>query len=83
MVARPVLGINFCCFVIYSCFVLHNICEQNKSYVDEDLVKRQLALQRRNEQEHRNVPDPVYSCDTGEGEVVRKHITEYFAACLS
>ena len=28
--------------VVYACFVLHNFCEKNKRYVDEDLVHEQI-----------------------------------------
>ena len=29
--------------VVYACFVLHNFCERNKSYVDGDQVKSQIS----------------------------------------
>ena len=35
--------------VVYACFVLHNYCEINKSYLDEDLVRCQMDLSKRNE----------------------------------
>ena len=28
--------------LIYACFVLHNFCEQRKSYIDEELVNAQI-----------------------------------------
>ena len=62
--------------VVYSCFVLHNYCEKNKIYVDECHVRKQVELSIQNEINHRNIPDPVYSCNAGEGEVVRRVLTE-------
>ena len=63
--------------VIYACFVLHNFCESHNTYLDEKLVKNQLRKAQLNEDLDKNNPDPVYSCDTGEGEVVRSILTEY------
>ena len=61
--------------VIYACFVLHNYCEKHNVYVDPDVVNSQIQLMRRNEVEFRNIPDPVYSSNEGEGEVVRTNLT--------
>ena len=51
--------------IIYACFVLHNFCEANKSYIDPDLVKRQIELNRANEEKNKNTLDPIYSCNLG------------------
>ena len=55
--------------VVYACFVRHNFCESGGGSLDEEAVKAQI---RRNQTEYtnKNVPDPVYSCTTGEGVVV-------------
>ena len=58
--------------VVYACFVLHNYCKLTKSCLDPDLVRSQVELDKKNEDNQRNNPDPVYSCDAGEGEVIRK-----------
>ena len=63
--------------VIYACFVLHNICEANKSYVDDELVNIQTDLMKQNENEHKNTPDPIYSVNEAEGAVVRRTLTNY------
>ncbi|CAB4016605.1 Hypothetical predicted protein, partial [Paramuricea clavata] len=63
--------------VVYACCVLHNYCEINKSYVDEDLLKCQMDLYKKNEDQNRHLVDPVYSGDRSEGGVVRKTITNY------
>ena len=56
--------------VVYSCFVLHNYCEQNKSYVDDCTVRNQIQLSMDNEQTYKNVADPIYSCNAGKGEFI-------------
>ena len=61
--------------VIYACFVLHNVCEDNKVTVDEELLQEQIHLIKQNEQQFKNAPDPVYSQNEGEGEIVRNTIT--------
>ena len=35
--------------VIYACFILHNYCEKNKLYNDEEVVKSQLEILKKNE----------------------------------
>ena len=62
--------------VVYSCFVLHNYFEQNKSYIGECTVRKQVQLCMDNEQKYKNVLDPIYSCNAGEGEIIRKILTE-------
>ena len=64
--------------VVYSCFVLHNYCEQNKdSGLDE--VEVQFQIKRHLEEKNKlpNVPDQVYSHNNTEGELVRSVLTEY------
>ena len=63
--------------VVYACFVLHNYCEINKSYLEEDLIRCQMELNTRNEEQNQSIVDPVYSGDHSEGNVVRKTITNY------
>ena len=62
--------------IIYVCFVLHNYCEKNNMYIDEDLVECQIECMKENEARFNNVPDPIYSSDVGEGSVVRRTLTE-------
>ena len=61
---------------IFSCFVLHNFCEMNKSYVDPDLVKKQAELHKQREKEFNNIPDPVYSITLEEGQEERNILTK-------
>ena len=61
--------------IIYSCFILHNFCEKNKSYIDEDNIKFHIEQMKTNGTEFQNIPDPVYSVDQGEGQVVRRTLT--------
>ena len=64
--------------VVYSCFVLHNYCEQNKdSGLDEDEVQFQIKRHLEEENKLPNVPDQVYSHNNTEGELVRSVLTEY------
>ena len=62
--------------IIYACFVLHNYCEKCTVNIDQDLVRAQTELIKDNEAQFKNTPDPIYSCDVGEGIVVRKTLTE-------
>jgi len=59
--------------IIYACFVLHNYCEKHNVNIDEDLVITQIEFMKENEVQCKNIPDPVYSCDVGEGIVVRSY----------
>ena len=63
--------------IIYACFVLHNYCEHHKSYVDNEQVKTQMKLMKKNEEQYKNLPDPLFSYICGEGEVTRDTITKY------
>ena len=69
--------------VVYSCFVLHNFCEKHKSYINEELVKVQKEHLEYSEVLHRNIPDPTYSIDEGEGAIVRKTLTSYVKDCIN
>ena len=65
--------------VIYACFVLHNFCELEKVSVDEEQVKKHIM------EIHNNdilSPDPLYSCNTDEGLLIREVITQYIGHCL-
>eukprot|EP00794_Sanderia_malayensis_P020819 gene20819-biopygen15353 len=62
--------------VIYACFVLHNYCERNNTYIDEFQVRGQLDIGKQNEIKNQNNPDPIYSCDAGEGEIIRNILVD-------
>lgn len=66
--------------VAYSCFVLHNYCESKGNSLDDEEVQAQILRHRTEEERLSNIPDPVYSCQTREGEYVRsvlaKHIQQ-------
>ena len=66
---------------VYACFVLHNFCESVGGSLDEEAVKAQIHRNQIEEYMNKNVPDPVYSCTTGEGVVVRQthllHLSKY------
>ena len=68
--------------IVYACFVLHNYCELKSCYVDSEQVTVQMELMKKNEFENKNTPNPIYSCNTDEGEVVRRTLTKYFGRSL-
>ena len=55
--------------VVYACFILHNFCEKNNSFLDETLVTAQIDIAKLNQEKCKNLLDPVYSCDAGEGKL--------------
>ena len=62
--------------IIYSCFVLHNICETlHGNSVHDDAVGRQLEYDRLQPQD---APDHLYSFNTAEGSCVRNIITLHY-----
>ena len=63
--------------IIYSCFVLHNFCEENNMAIDHDVVCNQIEIMKANEREFKNIPDPIYSFDEGEGQVVRNTLIKF------
>lgn len=54
------LNLDILPVVVYACFVLHNFCEQNNCFVEQDLVWQQCQVQVKNQQEAKDVPDPVF-----------------------
>lgn len=65
--------------VIYTCFILHNYCE-NLSMNDpftKDEIELYISQQRKEDEEFPNKPDPLYTGNTGEGEYVRSLLTKY------
>ena len=40
--------------IIYSCFVLHNFCEENNMAIDHDVVCNQIEIMKANEREFEN-----------------------------
>jgi len=63
--------------VAYSCFVLHNYCEIKGNYLDDEEVRAQILRHQTEEESHPNMPDPVYSCETSEGDYVRTVLNKY------
>ena len=68
--------------IIYVCFVLHNFCEYHNTYVDEDLIKLQIEVAKINKEGINSVPDPIFTCNISEGEVVRRMLIEYMKTSL-
>nr|XP_047141418.1 uncharacterized protein LOC124816319 [Hydra vulgaris] len=54
--------------VIYTCFVLHNFCEKNKTYdLNEEEVNQQIERHRSDALKSPNLPDSIYSANNPEG----------------
>ena len=66
--------------VVFTCFVLHNFCEYHNTFVEEDLVKLQIEVVERNNEEIGNAPDTAYSGNISEEEIVRRMLIEYIKA---
>ena len=67
---------------IYACSILHNYCEKkNKLYMDEEVVKLQIEIPKKNKENYKNVPDPIFSFEFGEGTITRKTVTKYIKDC--
>ena len=63
--------------LIYACFVLHSFCELECCHLDENLVGMQIERSKAEEENLKNIPDPVYSYGNGEGEFVSSVLTSY------
>eukprot|EP00795_Rhopilema_esculentum_P005726 gene5727-10980_t len=63
--------------VVHACFVLHNFCELHANTIDEETVNSQMQQNRLEEDKYKNLPDPVYSNTTSEGESVRETLVEH------
>ncbi|XP_012567095.2 putative nuclease HARBI1 [Hydra vulgaris] len=46
------------------------------SYIDDELVKSQTDLIKKNEKEYKNVPNTIYSINEAEGLVIRRTLTD-------
>ena len=68
--------------LVYACFVLHNFCEKNNVTVDQDAVNNQIEFIRKNETEHQNIPDPIYSYNEEEGIIVRATLAKVIHVTL-
>ena len=62
---------------IYACLALHSFCEYYNTFVDEDLIKLQIGIAKRNNDKIDNTPDPVYSGNIVVGEVVTRILIEF------
>ncbi len=50
--------------------------------VDAKSLKEQISLIKQNEEQFKNVPDPVYSYNDGEAEIVRSSLLKILNECL-
>ena len=63
--------------VAYSCFVLHSYRVSKSNSPGDEEVEAQILRHRTEEERRSNIPDPVYSCQTREGEYVRSVLAKY------
>ena len=60
--------------LIIACFVLHN-CESSKILLDEELERVHIEMNRKDANSFSNIPDPIYSGTTAEGQEIRDLLT--------
>ena len=58
-------------------FYFAQLLEKNKLYVDEEVVKLQREILKKDEENYKNIPDAIFSFDCGEDTITRKTITQY------
>eukprot|EP00112_Aurelia_sp_Birch-Aquarium-sp1_P000030 Seg1000.10 transcript_id=Seg1000.10/GoldUCD/mRNA.D3Y31 product="hypothetical protein" protein_id=Seg1000.10/GoldUCD/D3Y31 len=71
------MTLSFVPTLVMACFVLHNFCEWKNTYLDEEAIKAQIELNKTNEKYFKNIPDPVYSSNTAQGNDVRQVLKSY------
>ena len=83
VLTKPI-DLNLCSVpnVIYSCFILHNICEEHNLVLDKDLVQMQENYRKLQKMEQLPSLDPIFSSHSYEGENVRETITKYIQSNL-
>ena len=47
----------------------------------EEIVKSQIKILKKNEENYRNVSDPILKSDCGDGTITRKNLTQYIRNC--
>ena len=47
----------------------------------EEIVKSQIKILKKNEENYRNVSDPILKSDCGDGTITRKTVTQYIRDC--
>ena len=63
--------------LIISCLVLQNYCESDSVCLDEDFERVYLKKNREDAENFSNIPDPVYSGTTVDGQYIRDLLTSY------
>lgn len=55
--------------------------KKNKLYAHEGVVKSPTEILKKNEDNCKNILDPIFSFDYGEGAITRKTVTQYIKDC--
>ena len=63
--------------ILMACFVLHNFCEIHDDNIEMEVVKAQMEWNKSEDILHKNIPHPVYSGTTGEGEAIRETLIQH------
>ena len=82
---RPIdLGIDYVPTIVYSCFVLHNYCEQAKSYLCQDAVIHEMNNDKDKQGcNHHSEKDRLYTYNTNQGNTIRDIFKKYFERLYS
>ena len=67
--------------VTHAGFILRNYCEWKKLCIIEEIVKSQKEILKKNEENYKNVSDPILKSDCGDGTITRKTLTQYIRDC--
>ena len=59
---------------VYVSFILHNYWQKNKLHPDEEVVKSEIKILKKNEENYKNYLEPIFSFDYVEGTITRKAI---------
>ena len=57
-------------------FILHNYCEKNKLYLDEEVLKSEIENLKKNKEKYKNILHSIFLFDCGEATITRKTITQ-------
>lgn len=70
--------LNFAIELVYTCFILHNFCEEHKIAMVNDVVQEQMQIENRQQNcgHHQNIYHSL-SYNSQQGKAVRDTLKEY------
>ncbi|XP_047125593.1 putative nuclease HARBI1 [Hydra vulgaris] len=64
--------------LVYTCFVLHNFCEDNKVEIHSELIQAEVVAEKRSQCcDHHNKLDKLYTYNSSRGVQTREAIAQY------